>query len=276
MGVVHSVLTILLAYWLIGLASCNEPKLASGDLGEEVSAQEIETQLQSVFSDLSPKTVQKDQAVAYEINYRVIGFDSVKKVMDQIIQVMKTEDTGTVRKVWLGRVDIDYNTNPPVETVTEDTDELYIPPEPEAPQNSSGIAQSMQLHDFSLSRFQSQAKALAERVRINEKIEGYEERRPIRYSYHNLMIQKDLTTDPPQAVSSKPGCGGLAQCSLRFHLVEFDEVEWYSEDEFQKTKYQIEISPDSPYYGHVLSSCNVYMVTRYAVRACQVLRDFIF
>lgn len=249
-------IAVILFWSLGGLSSCMKNTDAVADLGPEVEPAAIEQALSEATQDVTPINVREGQRVDYEVNYKILGTEPIKKVIDQTLKVVKVSNTTQALSIWRLSIVSDYSVSPPKTTETELPVDVYEKT-PLLPQMLQSKSETQKLVGLELKRS--------------------EEDEPVqRYSYHNLTVRKNLVTDPPSDVTSKPGCGDVPNCSLRYTFIEFDEVAWFNETEFRKERLQLELSADTPFYGFIISKCNIYPVNTYRVRACQVLRNFAY
>ncbi len=87
-------------------------------------------------------------------------------------------------------------------------------------------------------------------------------KKPTRVSFHRLR-ESDGNMDVPAVIKNKPGCGGLSPCELPVHYVQFDMVQWFSDETYQKISLDFAFSLKTPYlpFGEDFDQLNGVLVT---------------
>jgi hypothetical protein len=112
--------------------------------------------------------------------------------------------------------------------------------------------------------------------------------KPVKTTYHRLRTSEG-TAPVPAALKAKADCGGISPCELPVRYVQFDLVNWYADDSYQRIAVDLGLSSKPPYLpfgrtlidilnGALVVECMSLLVpvegrTVY-VRDCMNLEDF--
>ncbi len=99
----------------------------------------------------------------------------------------------------------------------------------------------------------------------------------IRIDYYNMSISF-YEMSPPDSIRELPNCGGIENCQIRVKRVDFDEILVFPQGDF-KTRYSIELSPDTPWYARYLSQCLTYanfLLDGAPITQCEIVVDYQF
>jgi hypothetical protein len=101
-------------------------------------------------------------------------------------------------------------------------------------------------------------------------------------SCHNLQISEGRRA-PPTGVSSKPDCGGVPNCEIRYKKISFDLVVNLTDEATntthpEKVNYELVFSPDVPYLSRLVDFCYLGMVPtasqKIIVKVCNKVQNF--
>ncbi len=110
---------------------------------------------------------------------------------------------------------------------------------------------------------------------------------PTKVTFHRLR-ESDGNIEVPAAVKNRPSCGGLSPCELPVHYVQFDMIQWFNDETYQKISLDFAFSIKTPYLpfgenfdqlnGLLITDCRATVIpvegrTVY-VRDCMTLEDF--
>ncbi|MBX7230916.1 MAG: hypothetical protein K1X29_02420 [Bdellovibrionales bacterium] len=280
--VIHGILALLIPFFLIFLTGCVKPAAFSKtDLGKESSKEEVEFALAKAFYGVSPWRSQVKQQVVYDFNVRVESQENVNFISRLTQTLLKVENspdnslTLVTENFSQNKEDLEScsgertessnkfpGTNLNLTSLTLDLHPILLPP-PE-------VNHWVYAHKKSTSKWFQLQKDL---------FTPQENRQPQRITYHNLQFEKKQF-DPPLTVQQRPDCAGILNCKLNGSNTSFNQVLWYSDDEYEVNQWFLTVSPEAPYLSHILERClSSFMKLsgrRYYVRQCQFARDFTY
>lgn len=255
----HAFMTLLFAIALVSLTSCIRAKEEKADLGPEVSPDEINLALSKSVQGATLANLRVGQFLSYGVTRRLESEETVINLGSTRVDVMnKSENTDSIT----------YNLK--ITKVSRQSDGTFEVRESEEPLE---IKKSTTLAALTEPQASSTATALAQK--------------PIRVTYHRLR-QSTNTIPAPAAVRARSDCGGLNPCELHIRTMQFDMVQWFSDDNYQKIAFDFTFSIDPPYLpfgtdfdqftGLLITDCRATLVpvegrTVY-VRDCLNLEDF--
>lgn len=261
----HVMIGIGVPVILLLFFGCKEITEEPAPIGVPVEAAVIEQELQKALEGTSVHTVKKNQQVVFELN-QTLESRAPSPYLYVKQHVLKLYDTPDYFAYTYNEIIEDPNAEPGTKPIVKEKDSpLYIP-------RPSGNTLSLQENGlYTLRNLTLFSENRAETLT--------NERPVVRVSYHDLHVEKEIQAPPP-FVRQQPDCRGVPNCQLRVTKIRFDQINWYSDDDYDKLRYTLEISPDVPYLGKVISDCIAAQVpyeerTVY-IKECQVLLDFAY
>lgn len=252
---------------LLFFFGCKEIKIEEekAPLGPQVEASAIEAELQKSLEETSVHSVLKNQQVVFEFTQTIEnGAPNPYLYVKQ--HVIELHDTKDYFSFTYNEITEDPYAEPGTKPIVKEVESPKYIPKPEGELLSLDEQGLSSLRDLTLF---SESRA-----------ELFTSERPVvRVTYHELHVEKEIQAAPP-LVSRAPDCRGIPDCQIRVTRIRFDEVSWYSDTEYEKHRYTLEISPDVPYLGKVISECLAgqvpYEKRTVYLRQCQTLLDFTF
>lgn len=267
----HVALGLSLPLVLLFLMGCKRAKEEKADLGTLAAATEIDEALHKAVSGRTLRTLHVGQFVDYSITRRIENNEMLITLGALNVNVIKEEDLGNTMKYIL-QINKSYrNDRGGFQTVTTE-EPLVLQKSANATAAAAGVPSRV-----------SELTASAARVRASED-------RPIKkVTYHKLKYSEG-TLPVSDRLRARAGCGGLNPCEFPVRSVSFDVAFWYSDDDYDKIRFEFAYSVATPWLpfgdeddfftqttGLLVSDCrsayvkvedrNVY------VRDCQQLED---
>lgn len=261
----HVMIGIGVPVILLFFFGCKEITEEKAPIGVPVEAAVIEQELQKALEGTSVHNVKKNEQVVFELNQTLEnGASSPYLYLKQ--HVIQLHDTPDYFAFTYNEITEDPNAEPGTKPkVVEKDSPLYIP-------RPTGSALSLQENGmYALQNLNLFSERRAETLS--------NERPVVNVTYHDLHVETEIQSAPP-LVRQDANCRGVPDCQIRVTRIRFDQVNWYSTEDYDKLRYTLEISPDVPYLGRVISDCVSTQVpyeqrTVY-IKECQVLLDFAY
>ncbi len=261
----HVIVGVGLPIILVFFFGCKEITEEKAPIGVPVEAAVIEQELQKALEGTSVHSIQKNQQVVFELNQTLENRppSPYLYVKQHVIELHDTEEYFAYT---YNEITEDPNAEPGTKPkVVEKDSPLYIP-------RPSGNAMTLQEKGLEALRGLTLFSQSREETLANE-------RPVVRVTYHDLHVEKEIQSPPP-LVRNEPDCRGLPNCQIQVTKIYFDQVNWYSSEDYDKLRYTLEISPDVPYLGKVISDCIAtqipYEQRTVYIKECQVLLDFAY
>ncbi len=265
----HLVLALSVPLVIFGVTSCmEEPKAELASLGVEVDDEELIAAIESVIGPLEAGqfTMEVGQSVHYEVNQSIemTGHQKASDHLQQILHRTESEDSVTY---WVRNVDIFYQDDPMNPEVVETESQLeFVKSSPMGLQPAQVQSLNLLLSSLPLAGLSQDLSTTSEDLEF------------VRRSYHNLSLQPERLMAPPRAVREREDCGGLEGCRVLAVDLNYDQVDWFEDGSWYKTRHFYRFSSSPPYLGRLLSYCIYQQVPHggrdYLISQCQVLRDF--
>lgn len=242
---------------------CTEIKEEKAPIGVEVAPEVIEEALQKSLEGSSVHSVVKDQQVVFALTQQIEN-NPPRPYLYMKQHVLEVEDTPDWFAFKYREITEDPNAEPGTKPkVIEKDSPKYIPRPPGATSLSQTLA-ALGLEQTLLFS-ESRAETLASETPV------------VRTTYHELIVQREIQS-PPLYVRERTNCGQVAQCQLRVTKIQFDQINWFNDSDYQKIRYNLEITPDAPYLSRILSDCIATQIpygerTVY-IKECQKVLDF--
>ncbi|MBX3021022.1 MAG: hypothetical protein KF799_05040 [Bdellovibrionales bacterium] len=270
----HFTLALSLPFLLVALLSCQRAKEQKADLGPEADPAAVEEALNAATAGRSFDGIHKDQFVDYSITQRVENNETTMLIGTVGVSVASIEETPTQKKI-IFRVDrMERKDDGGFDHKVTETDPWIL---------SKTSSSSALLN----------ATALGGRRPTLKELKAYSaglraSAAPKKTTFHQLRVATGKV-NAPDAVSTKPGCGGLAVCEMPVRYVRFDIVDWYSDTDYQKVSIDFAFSLAAPFMplstayfdmmnGIMITDCrssNIPIQDRkYYVRVCKQLENF--
>lgn len=276
--ILHAVVAIGLPLFLALVASCiKAPEMKQPELGTQATNEEVERVISKALYGIDPWKTAVGQQIVYDFNARIENQEQVRPIARLTQTILKRDDSDPKKlELTIQSHELDANTGK-VEKSEQKT-------------NYEGGAQSMTMRNMSRPFETLNLDQWANNRWMTEVMKFFaltEMRGPStkadreikKVTYHNLYDESG-TMDPPASVQSKPNCGGVPNCKMRYMLIDYDEATWYSDTEYEVQKWHFVISRDAPFLGYITERCLAALVAgadrRYFVRQCQFAKDFSF
>lgn len=257
----HLLMTVVFAFSLVSLTSCIRAKEEKAELGPEVSPDDINLALSKSVHGASLAGLRVGQFLNYGVTRRLENEEAVINLGSTRVEVFNRTETDQ---------SITYNLK--ITKVARLPDDKWEVRESEEP--------------LVLTKSTTALSALTSAPTLAKTVETLE-RKPVRVTFHRLR-QSTATIDAPTAVRGRADCGGLSPCRLNVRIMQFDMVQWYSDDTYQKVAFDFTFSIEPPYLpfgedfdqftGLLITDCRATVIpvegrTVY-VRDCMNLEDF--
>lgn len=246
---------------LFALSSCMKKLDKSIDYGPEIQADVISKSINDSYGTFDPTTIKVNDYISYYI-YQQINNTQPKLITEEAYQVLTKvneprEIDGEMVEGFKFRLrfqTIDHTKNPPAYQVT-DGREIFVEAHP-----PTAIA-SM--------------RAFSEEAKKN------------RITYHNFKSQW-MNIIPPDSVQKSENCGGIPNCLLRTHELQFDKVTWEENAAPKKLKVISRAAPDLPFIARLLDGSYIpylsyclqfstqYNKQAVLVTQCREINNFMF
>ncbi len=266
---IHLLLALSLPLILVMLAGCKQAKAKREDLGPEVASSTINGALSKAIESASLANLAKGQFVRYSHTRRIENEENAIDLGERHVEVIDRADTPTEA----------HFTNRIIEKERIDSgsyrylyteDALWI-----GKLGTSSIPDALRApspNALSAESLRAEAATLGKSGKI---------------TFHHLH-EEDATADPPAAMKLRADCGGIPNCVLHVHYLQFDMVFWQDDTNYQKISFDFAFSLDTPYipYGEYFEQYNGTLVTdcrstfvpiqerTVYVRDCYNLEDF--
>jgi hypothetical protein len=243
---------------LILLSACKKAHEERSGLGTEATSQDLDNIVAKAIRGASLAQLQKNQMIVYENNRRLAGQDATSLLGSHLATVIDRQDTDT-SQITIHHAEMIRKTDSFFNLEYEDTLQVPIIKTSEI---GSLMAKATHANDFetlALSRLTT----------------------PLKTTFHNLRTSEaDIAA--PEDAAKRANCGGLANCKLHVTYIQYDEIKWYSDSDYDRYRYDFAFTSDLPYMngllGVMVNGCvgmNVPVGNRRIfVRDCQFLRDF--
>jgi hypothetical protein len=254
--VLHGTLALALPLLVALLFGCLKvPKAGLPELGPQATEDELERVISKALYGINPCRSADGQQVIYDFNARIENQEQVRPLA-RLYQTTLSREIEPKLKLVIG------------------SDELDL-------QDGEWKEKSEEIMEFDVQCGASITSKGLDKSEFAMKNEGDDKGREVtETTYHNLK-ESQGTMDPPAAVMAKPNCGDVPNCKLRYFRLEYDEVKWFSKDEYEVQRWLFTISRDAPFLGHIQERCLAGMINSgggrfYVVRQCQFARDFTY
>lgn len=258
---VHFLLSLLIPVFVVLMMGCIRAKEEKADLGPEVPADEIDRALSKAMHGADLSQTRVGQFLSYSVVRRLENEETTINLGSTRVDVFDKTETANEVRFTLKIVK--------AQRMNDGSFEVRQSEEPLVLQKSPNIASRL-----------SAASLSANQVSATEK-------KPSKTTFHRLRTS-DGTREVPAAVKGKVDCGGLSPCELPVHYIQFDMVQWYTDDSYQKVALDFAFSTKTPYLpfgenfdqlnGVLITDCRATLIpaegrTVY-VRDCMDLEDF--
>lgn len=251
------------------ILSCgiDEPTQSTKSLGQQANPDDIQKALDTALSEVDVLTLNKDDYVYYEENYRV-ELGGIIRQADLLRQLKLIEDLeGEVRYTFHQLLAL-YNASGN-EVVDESESEVVF-----------NIPKSTSPSQLSSMSFQDEDGELPDGC-----FEEPKESNGIKYDclrYYNFEFTRGQQS-PPQLARERENCSNIPSCQLRTYTLKFEIAKFYKQRLVDREIHHVVLSPDIPFMlpdMGILPSLS-YCVSKvlntdersYFVNFCTVLRD---
>ena len=266
----HFLVALSVPFVLVALMSCIKAKEEKADFGPEVPPSEIDLALSKAVQNADLSGTAVGQFLNYSVIRRLESEESTINLGGTHVSVFDKTETPTEVKFTL-KIQQSQRMSDNTFEVRQSEEPLVLSKGPVELASLTGPPG--QLNAASLSR--QRVSALA--------------KKPTKTTFHRLR-QSDGNIDVPAIVKAKPDCGGLSPCELPVRFVQFDLVQWFSDETYQKVSLDFAFSLKTPYLpfgnegsfdqltGVMVADCRATVVpiegrTIY-IRDCMSLEDF--
>jgi hypothetical protein len=261
-AIIHGALAIALPLALMLMFGCF--KLDSSgpdDLGPEVKENDVAIVVEKALVGMDPWKTVVGQQVALTYNVRIESQEMIIHTNDQILTILRRED-------------IDRNT---LKLTVHDFVRSALDGKVEESEGEQFYERSPVAAVVPASSVSSLAQKLLPTAVILPR-DASDPAKP-RVTYHNLHQAEGLMAPPP-FVSSRPQCGGVANCLLRTFKFGYDEVTWKADGRYDVQRWNYTVSADAPFLAHVLELCwegvDEYSGHRIFLKKCKFTSDFTY
>ncbi len=250
---IQVLLSLSIPVAIFSSTSCiEEPQPQMVELGLQVSDEELIVAIESVLAPLEAGKLlmQAGQMAHYELNQN-IELSTTQKVSDHFQQILSRDETEDLVVYHVRNVDISYSGSSQDAEIVE----------------SESVWEFRQDSDLinTLNNLAPQLQTLA----LGEIVDR---------TYHNLSVQQNRLMGPPRAVGEREGCEGLTNCQILTTDLSYDQIDWYEDGSWYKTRHFYRFTSSLPYLARLISYCIYQQVPYgsrdYLISQCQVLRDF--
>jgi hypothetical protein len=248
----------LLAALLFGCIK--EPEVDLTALGPQATEDDMERVVSKALYGIDPWKSAVGQQVIYDFNARIENSETVQPLLRQTITTRSREQLQNPPRLRI------INESHEVDLRDGAIERSEMPPqefEGSGPGEPASVTVLRKMTDGAL--------------RLKSGLGSKEERPVKKVTYHNLK-ESSGEMAPPQTVATKPDCGGVPACKLRYFKLEYDEVRWFTDTEYDVQHWMFLISRDAPFVTYILERCLAgfvnYESRNIYIRQCQFARDF--
>lgn len=265
----HFLSALVIPFVLIAMMSCVKAKEEKADLGPEVAADEIDFALGKAIHGASYSGTALNQYIHYDIVRRLESEENTINMGYTKVNVFDKIETSDQTRFSLKIEKASRNSDNTFE-ILQIEEPLVVKKNPIVPNLLVSPTTPGGLSAQSIAKTSAVAK------------------KPTRSSFHRLRTS-DGFLEVPNAVKAKPDCGGISPCEIPVKYVQFDLVQWYNDETYQKISIDFAFSTKTPYLpfgeslddqlnGVLVADCRATVVpvegrTVY-VRDCLNLTDF--
>jgi hypothetical protein len=285
--------TALLLLTLLVGTSCLKPPSLSDDNGPAVPVDQVQKAILDAWDNADFNSIRLNEFLYVEQDQRIATLDP-KIVYKEATQVIgRVENTDTVDYKFLVRSQAMENGSfKPVTSFENDisvpkaTPSLTEAPTPAAeqaafPNSPEALQKSIANGSVGLRAGGTQSQFLGV-LTVQNMLSACVKSKDWDVSCHNLQVSEGKRP-APTGVSSKPDCGGVPNCEIRYKKISFDLVvnlvdEKTNTTHPEKVNYELVFSPDVPYLSRLLDFCYLGMVPtatqKVIVKICNKVQNF--
>jgi hypothetical protein len=285
--------TALLLLTLLASTSCLKPPSMSDDNGPAVPADQVQKAILDAWDNADFDSVRLNEFLYVEQDQKISSLDPkvVYKEATQVISRVESADTidykflirsqamenGSFKPVTAFENNISIPKTSP--SLTE------IPPSAEEkavfPDSVETLQKSMAKGSVGLRAGGNQSQFLGV-LTVQNMLLACVKDQNWDVTCHNLQVSEGKRS-APTGVSSKPNCGGVPNCEIRYKKISFDLVVNLVDEETnttraEKVNYELVFSPDVPYLSRLMDFCYLGMVPtasqKVIVKICNKVQNF--
>ncbi len=284
---------LLLLSLLIACTSCLKPPSLSDDNGPVVPADQVQKAILAAWGNADFNSIRLNEFLYIEQDQKIATLDP-KVVYKEATQVIgRVENADNIDYKFLIRAQAMENGN--FKPVTAFENDITVPKtsatlaemptslEAKAvfPNSLEALQKSMADGSVGLRSGGTQSQFLGV-LTVQNMLMACVKDKGWDVTCHNLQISEGKRP-APTGVSSKPDCGGIQNCEIRYKKISFDLVvnladESTNTTHTEKVNYELVFSPDVPYLSRLVDFCYLGMVPtasqKVIVKICNKVQSF--